>query len=106
MQATTIMGPAGRPVPTDPESMLLPAEAADFLGISPRTLEAWRVRGGGPPFVKIGARAVRYQRAGLITYHRGVVTITNRARLEKASCECYRTATALLDAVTLGAPLG
>jgi predicted DNA-binding transcriptional regulator AlpA len=62
------MGPAGRPIPTDPESMLLPAEAAYCLGVSPRTLEAWRVRGGGPPFSKIGARAVRYQRAAVLAW--------------------------------------
>lgn len=41
------------------------------------------------------------QRAGLITYHRGVVTIVDRKRLERASCECYRTATNLLRAATV-----
>lgn len=34
-------------------------EAAQKLGLSPATLEAWRVRGGGPEFIKLG-RAVRY----------------------------------------------
>lgn len=34
-------------------------EAARILGISVRTLQTWRVTGGGPPFVKVGA-AVRY----------------------------------------------
>ena len=29
------------------------------------------------------------QRAGLLTYHRGIVTLTDRAALEAASCECY-----------------
>jgi CRP-like cAMP-binding protein len=29
------------------------------------------------------------QKAGLISYQRGEVTISDRARLEKASCECY-----------------
>ena len=62
------MGPADRPIPTDPESMLLPAEAAHFLSISPRTLEAWRLRGGGPPFTKIGARAVRYRRGDVVAW--------------------------------------
>ena len=40
------------------------------------------------------------QKAGLITYHRGHVTITNRENLEAASCECYKAATDLLRAVT------
>lgn len=61
-------GPAGRPIPTDPDAMLLPAEAAHCLGVSPRTLEAWRVRGGGPPFAKIGSRSVRYQRAAILSW--------------------------------------
>jgi hypothetical protein len=30
------------------------------------------------------------QKAGLITYTRGNVTILNRDRLEKAACDCYR----------------
>jgi Mn-dependent DtxR family transcriptional regulator len=40
------------------------------------------------------------QRAGLITYHRGHLTIVDREKLESASCECYRTATDLLRNVT------
>ncbi len=39
------------------------------------------------------------QRAGLITYRRGNVTILDREQLEVASCECYRTSTALLKSV-------
>jgi CRP-like cAMP-binding protein len=42
------------------------------------------------------------QRAGLITYHRGHVTVVDREKLESASCECYRIATGLLRAVTNG----
>lgn len=40
--------------------------------------------------------------AGLITYHRGRLTIVDGDRLEAASCECYRTATNLLRSVTDG----
>lgn len=39
------------------------AEAAR-LGISHRTLQAWRTRGGGPPFYKLGS-AVRYSPAAV-----------------------------------------
>ncbi len=35
-------------------------EAAEALAVPARTLEAWRCRGGGPPFVRIG-RHVRYR---------------------------------------------
>jgi CRP-like cAMP-binding protein len=40
------------------------------------------------------------QKAGLIKYHRGHVTVVDRETLEAASCECYQTATDLLRAVT------
>jgi CRP-like cAMP-binding protein len=40
------------------------------------------------------------QKAGLIRYRRGRVTILSREKLESASCECYRAATNLLYAVT------
>jgi CRP-like cAMP-binding protein len=42
------------------------------------------------------------QKAGLIKYHRGRVTVVDRKDLEAASCECYRAATDLLKAVTDG----
>ena len=45
--------------------------------------------------------ALPLQRAGLIAYRRGRVTVLDRARLEEASCECYgiiaRRAAELLD---------
>ena len=44
------------------------------------------------------------QKAGLITYRRGHVTIVDREALEQASCECYRVATELLRRVTDGRP--
>ncbi len=46
----------------DPEALLNQRQAASLIGVSERTLECWRCRGGGPPFVKISRRAVRYRR--------------------------------------------
>ena len=39
-------------------------QAADWLGVSHRTLEGYRVSGGGPAFYRFGNR-VRYRRADL-----------------------------------------
>jgi predicted DNA-binding transcriptional regulator AlpA len=46
-----------------PESL-----AAEFVGYSMRALQNWRVRGGGPRFVKISSRSVRYRRRDLIEW--------------------------------------
>jgi predicted DNA-binding transcriptional regulator AlpA len=51
----------------DPDAALNEAQVAEFLGVSVRTLQAWRVRGGGPRYVKIG-RSVRYQRRELVAF--------------------------------------
>ena len=41
-------------------SLLTETEVAERLNVSIRTLQGWRLRGGGPLYVKIGAR-VRYR---------------------------------------------
>lgn len=43
-------------------------EAARFVGYTVRALQGWRVKGGGPMFVKISARSIRYRRRELIEW--------------------------------------
>jgi len=50
----------GGPGRAESPRLLTTAEAAAHLGTSPRTLEDWRLRGGGPVFRKVGSRLVRY----------------------------------------------
>jgi hypothetical protein len=49
------MGPK---TPGDISSHVNTVKAAEFLELSPRTLEKWRVIGGGPRFRKHGRRVV------------------------------------------------
>lgn len=42
--------------------------AAEYLGISFRTLQGYRVKGGGPEFIKIGKKSVRYKVQDLIDW--------------------------------------
>ena len=54
-------------IAADLDAALNENQAAHFLGVSSRTLQAWRVRGSGPRYAKIG-RAVRYQRRELVSF--------------------------------------
>jgi Mn-dependent DtxR family transcriptional regulator len=53
------------------------------------------------PTVSIAASDL--QKAGLIRYHRGYMTILARQQLTRTSCECYGVVTALLRNVTAAA---
>jgi Helix-turn-helix domain len=56
------------PALPDPDTLLSEAQSAEFLGVTPRALQAWRQRGGGPSFVRISSRCVRYRRRDLIAW--------------------------------------
>ena len=77
--------PAGRPIPEHPDALLFTAEAALLLGLSPRTLEAFRLRGGGPPYIAVTPKAVRYRRRDLEDW------ITPRPRVSTSDPGKYTT---------------
>jgi len=56
------------PTPVGLERLLNEAEAAEFLGYTQRALQNWRVRGGGPAYVKVSARSIRYQMSALLAW--------------------------------------
>ena len=54
-------------LPTDPDALFKEPQAASFLAVSERTLQSWRLRGGGPVFIRAG-RAIRYRRRDLLDW--------------------------------------
>ncbi len=42
--------------------------AAEFLKVTPRSMQAMRQRGGGPRFIRLSSRCIRYTRTLLKTY--------------------------------------
>ena len=40
-------------------------EAATYLGLTPRALQGWRQKGGGPRYVALSSRCLRYTRRWL-----------------------------------------
>lgn len=53
---------------TDPDVLLREDAAAMFLGYSARTLQDWRREGGGPEFVRVSCRSIRYRRRDLTAW--------------------------------------
>ena len=67
-QAAPTDSSCGVAIENDPafwQSLINEAEAARFLGFSVRHVQGLRYRGGGPAFIKISSRCVRYRRADL-----------------------------------------
>jgi predicted DNA-binding transcriptional regulator AlpA len=52
-------------LPTDADRLLREDQAAEYLNLAPRTLQDRRISGGGPPYVKISHRCVRYRLSDL-----------------------------------------
>jgi predicted DNA-binding transcriptional regulator AlpA len=48
--------------------LLRQEEVSDLLGEAPRTLQEWRCRGVGPPWVRLPSRAIRYPEARLLEW--------------------------------------
>ncbi len=66
--AASATGAASRPAEEDPafwNSLIREAQAARFLDYSIRTLQGLRYRGGGPSYLKMSSRCIRYRRSDL-----------------------------------------
>jgi hypothetical protein len=46
-----------------PDGRLSRADAARYLGVTPKTLSMWQLEGKGPPSVKVGGRVFYYRSA-------------------------------------------
>ena len=44
------------------DDLLTERETSRMLKVASRTMEGWRRRGAGPPFIRLSLRAVRYKR--------------------------------------------
>ena len=62
------VGAAAASIPTHPGALLTETQAAQVLSLSVRTLQSWRLRGGGPRFVRVSSRCVRYRNSDLAEF--------------------------------------
>lgn len=52
----------------DLDQLMNERAAADLLCYTVRALQNWRHRGGGPQFIKVSARSVRYRKRDLLAW--------------------------------------
>jgi predicted DNA-binding transcriptional regulator AlpA len=45
----------------DDDRLLTEAEFCELWSVAPRTLQRWRKLGGGPPYVRLGPKQIRYR---------------------------------------------
>ncbi len=45
--------------------MINEKDAADYIGYTERALQGWRLKGGGPKFIRVSGRSIRYRRLEL-----------------------------------------
>ena len=72
------------------EAVLTTKQAAREVNLAPSTLAKMRVRGEGPPFVKLTKRAVRYIRRDLLQWRDRQSRISTSDRGLEASTEDRR----------------
>lgn len=51
--------------PDDLDRLMDEEAAGDYLGVTRRTIQHWRLKGGGPKYVRISARCIRYRKREL-----------------------------------------
>jgi predicted DNA-binding transcriptional regulator AlpA len=61
------------------ERLLTPRESAEFLRVSDSWLAKARMRGDGPPYVKIG-RSIRYPEGTLLQWMKGHLRLSTSER--------------------------
>lgn len=49
---------------------LTPREVAEMLRVSVKTIAFWRQNGGGPPYVELSRKHVRYEETAVVSWAR------------------------------------
>ena len=60
--------------------------AAEFYDVTERTMQAWRQKGGGPRFIRLSARCIKYTRA-LLREHAEARLASNTSEFNSTTSE-------------------
>jgi len=66
------------PFPSDDDALLTEEQAAAFIGVTRRAMQAWRINCSGPKYVRISSRCIRYRKANLIEWSKNRLQTSTR----------------------------
>ena len=69
---------------SEKEELILTSEAAELLKLATGTLQNWRTRGGGPPYIRIGGRIV-YDREATLAWARSKTRTATTEPVEQSA---------------------
>jgi hypothetical protein len=75
-----------------PEPFVDENRGAEHLGVSPRTMQRWRMTGTEPPWFRIG-RLAKYRIADLTTWAEAQARISTSDKIAEAWLACRRAST-------------
>ena len=67
-------------IPSDPLALMTEEQAAAFLGVTRRCMQAWRLSGNGPKYVRLSTRCIRYRRAELVSFSENLIQSSTSER--------------------------
>ena len=70
-------------IPSDPFALMHERAAAEYLGVSARFLQNRRIVGGGPKYIRISSRCIRYRLIDLIEFTQDRLVQTTSEKIEK-----------------------
>ena len=63
------------------DEILTEDQAAQFTKFSPKALSKWRCVGGGPKFIKVSSRAIRYRKSDLTNWLSSLTVSTTSQKI-------------------------
>ena len=63
------------------EVLLNEHQASKLFGLTPRWFQKKRLEGGGPPFIRISSRCIRYQKKSLLDWAESYL-VTSTSQME------------------------
>jgi len=65
----------------DIDRLMNEVEAAEYISVTRRALQQWRLTGTGPDYIRISARCIRYRRREIIIWSEALLRSSTKEKI-------------------------